>query len=141
MSITSTSAAAAVSAAQGPRRPALLRIGLILCALLAVLSAIPAVAEIGFDGSAWDILVVAMAIVLPLIALATVALVPIAWRGRRRPALAIVWMQAVLLLQLVVPLILFATGEVPLPAVIAATISAAITAMAMVLVVKGAQAR
>lgn len=124
-----------------PRKPGLLRIGLVLCALLAVLSAIPAVSEIGLDGTEWDILVIAMAIVMPLIAIATIALVPFGWSGRRRPALLVVGMQGVLLLQLVIPIILFATGEVPLPAVVAATVSAALTVLAMVFVVRGARAR
>lgn len=64
-----------------PRRPVSLRIGLALAAAFTVLNAIPAVSEIGLDGSAWDILVIFLAIYCPLTALVTLALVPLAWNG------------------------------------------------------------
>lgn len=128
-------------AAGRARHPARLRVGLVLSVLLAVLSAIPAVSEIGLDGSAWDVLVIALAVVMPAIALATIVLTPLTWTGRRRYAVIVAVGQAVLILQLVIPVALFARGEVPGPVVVVASVSAGLSALAMWCVLSGARGR
>lgn len=79
--------------AQVARRPIVLRIGLVLAALLALGGTIPALFDIGFDGTGWDTVVVLVAIFSPVILVGTVVLLPFAWKGRRTPSLAIIGLQ------------------------------------------------
>lgn len=119
-----------------PTRRRSLRIGLVLAALLAVGGAVPAVAEIGFDGTGWDAVVVLVAIVSPAIAVATLVLVPLAWHGRRGPAVAVIALQLAAILPAVPPF-LHAPGELPASASISAAIGIALNLLAVALVWRG----
>lgn len=116
-------------------RPVPLRIGLVLCAVLLVAAAVPSL-DVGFDGTGWDVVVVVLAVLVPAAAVATVVLVPFAWRGRRRPALAVAWIQLASLLQSVPPLLLPA-GVLPGAAYAAIGAGALLTLVAAALVLVG----
>jgi hypothetical protein len=125
---------------QVARRPVILRIGLVLAALLAVGGTIPAVFDIGFDGTGWDVVVVLVAIISPLILVATVVLLPFAWRGRRAPSLTIIGLQLAAILPALPPY-LHAPGELPPEAAISATIGIALNLVAVALIALGMQPR
>lgn len=130
------SAYAATAPATGARHAVPLRIGLILGAALLVLSAIPAVSGVGLVGTAWDIVVVALAILAPLAAIGAVVLLPFAWHGRRRPSIASATMQFIGV-GLSVPALL-----VPVPgAAIAGGLGVALHTACAVLVLVGMQRR
>ena len=74
----------AITASPPLRRAVPLRIGLVLATLLAVAGAVPAL-MIGLDGSAWDPIVIIIAVLSGGVALGTLALVAFAWNGRRGP--------------------------------------------------------
>lgn len=126
--------------ARTARRPAVLRAGLILAVLLSVGGTIPAIFDIGFDGTGWDVVVVLVAIVSPLILVVTVVLVPFAWKGRRSPSLAIMALQAAAILPALPPY-LHAPGELPPEAAISATIGIVLNLIAVVLIALGMQPR
>lgn len=123
--------------AAGVRRVPL-RIGLVLAALLTVAGAVPAVAEIGFDGTPWDVVVVLVAIGSPLIAIATLVLVPLAWHGRRGPSIGVIVLQLLAILPALPPY-LHAPGELPAIAAISATIGIGLNVLALTLVAAGMQ--
>lgn len=123
-----------------PRRPVSLRIGLALAAAFTVLNAIPAVSEIGLDGSAWDILVIFLAIYCPLTALVTLALVPLAWYGRRRPAQWVAGIQVASILTLWPPFVLVFVDGLPLMAPISAGVSYLLALVAAWLILRGMRA-
>ncbi|THG28539.1 hypothetical protein [Naasia lichenicola] len=133
MSLTSSAALPARSA----RRPISLRIGLILGVVLLVASAIPAVSDIGFDGSGMDVVVVLLAILMPAMALAAIVLVPFAWSGRRRPSLAFVILQLVSLVPSLPPIVLAVSGQIPVVVLAAVGIGALLTVLSAVLVGRG----
>lgn len=125
---------------QVARRPVALRAGLVLSVLLALGGTIPAVFDIGFDGTGWDAVVVVVAIVSPLILVATLVLLPSAWRGRRTPALAIAALQIAAILPALPPY-LHAPGQLPPEAAISATVGIVLNLFAVALIVLGAPAR
>ena len=127
-------------AAPAARRPVLLRIGLVLAALLCLGGTIPAVFDIGFDGTSWDVVVVLVAIASPAILVATVVLLPFAWNGRRGSSIAIGALQLVGILPAIPPY-LHAPGELPPEASIFATIGIALNLVAVVLIMRGMQER
>ena len=122
------------------RRPIVLRIGLVLAIVLSLGGAIPAVFEIGFDGTGWDVVVVLVAIVSPLILVATIVLVPFAWRGRRAPSLVIIALQLAAILPALPPY-LHAPGQLPPEAAISATIGIALNIISAALIALGMQPR
>lgn len=122
------------------RRPAALHAGLILAVLLLVGGTIPALLDIGFDGTAWDVVVVLVAIVSPAILVATIVLLPFAWNGRRTPSITVVALQLVAVLPALPPY-LHAPGELPPEAGIAATIGIALNLVAAALILVGMQSR
>lgn len=130
MSTASAVAPPAAVTSSRPRHPVALRVGLVMAALISVLNAIPAVFDIGLDGTPWDILVIFLAILCPVIAVATLALVPFAWTGRRRPATWIAVMQLVAIVGLLPAFVLVFTDGLPL----IAPLSAGITILLEVLV-------
>ena len=87
----------AITASPPLRRAVPLRIGLVLATLLAVAGAVPAL-MIGLDGSAWDPIVIIIAVLSGGVALGTLALVAFAWNGRRGPCIAIIALQIVSIL-------------------------------------------
>lgn len=87
----------AITASPPLRRAVPLRIGLVLATLLAVAGAVPAL-MIGLDGSAWDPIVIIIAVLSGGVALGTLALVAFAWNGRRGPCIAIIVLQIVSIL-------------------------------------------
>lgn len=123
-----------------PRHPLQLRIGLALAAVFTVLNAIPAVSEVGLDGTAWDVLVVFLAIYCPLTALATLALVPLAWNGRRRPAQWVAGIQIASVLALWPPFVLVFVDGIPLMAPISAGATYLLALLAAWLILRGMQA-
>lgn len=125
---------------QVARRPVVLRIGLILAALLALGGTIPAIFEIGFDGTGWDVVVVLVAIVSPLILVGTVVLLPFAWKGHRAPSLAIIGLQLAAILPALPPY-LHAPGELPPEAAISAAIGITLNLIAVVLIALGMSAQ
>lgn len=126
----------ATHSAATPRR-GLLRMGLVLSALGSAVSAVPAVAEVGLDGSAWDVVVIALAILCPAIALTIVVLTPFAWNGRRGPTIAVLIALAVSILT-ILPAFFLAPGEVPSAGIIAAVAGLVLTVGVMVLIAFGA---
>jgi hypothetical protein len=116
-----------------------LRIGLVLCAVLLVMSAVPAL-DVGLDGSGWDIVVISLAVAVPAAALATLVLVPFAWRGARRPALAVALVQVVSNLQ-TVPVLLLPAGTLPAAAVVAVLGGTVLSLVAAGLVLVGRRRR
>ncbi|MCB0910655.1 MAG: hypothetical protein KDB60_03450 [Propionibacteriaceae bacterium] len=135
--MSTLSPATAAFAGAGPRRPRSLRIGLVLAALFTVLDAIPAVSEIGLDGTAWDVLVIFLAIFCPLSALATLILLPFAWHGRRRPAQWVAGIQVASILGLWPPFVLYFVDGLPLIAPISAGVGYALSLLAAWLIVRG----
>lgn len=128
-----------VTSADQPRRPVSLRVGLVMAALFSVLNAIPAVAEIGLDGTAWDVLVIFLAIFCPLSAIATLVLLPLAWRGRRWPAAWVAGIQVGSILALWPPFVLVFVDGLPMIAPISAGITYLLSLLAAWLILRGAQ--
>ncbi len=116
-------------------RPGLLRVGLVLGTVLLALDTIPSV-MVGFDGSAWDpvVIVIAVASVAMLIT-ALVLLVP-AWRGRRSAGIVIAVLLLVSILPALPPFFLPAE-EVPAGGLIAAGVGAVLHAIAATLILLG----
>lgn len=129
-----------VTPARVTHRLTLVRVGLVLAVLLSIGGAIPAVFDIGFDGTGWDVVVVIVAIVSPLILVATVALVPFAWNGRRTPALVIAALQLAAILPALPPY-LHAPGQLPPEAAISATIGIALNLVTATLIALGMRPR
>ena len=115
----------------------LLRIGLVLAALGSVVSAIPAVAEIGLDGSIWDVVVIALAVLCPAVAITIIVLTPFAWNGRRKPAIGVLVALGVSILT-ILPAFFLAPGEVPTEAIISAVVGLVLTFGVMTLISFGA---
>ena len=113
-----------------------LRTGLALCILLTVLPTIPAVFDIGFDGSGWDIVVVVVAVLSPAIMIATLLLVPVAWKGRRRSRIAVAALQVVAMFPALPPFF-HPFGVLSPAASVAALIGICLNALAASLVVVG----
>ena len=139
MSIASSTAVASVRARGGARHPAALRFGLVLATLISILNAIPAVSEIGLDGTPWDVLVIFLAMFCPAIAIATVVLVPFAWNGRRRPAIWIAALQLVAIIGLLPPFFLVFLDGLPVIAPISAGITIVLEVLAAWLIIHGMQ--
>jgi hypothetical protein len=137
MSTASATAAPSAAARPRPRHPIALRVGLILAALISVLNAIPAL-DVGLDGSPWDILVIFLAVFCPAIALATLALIPFAWNGRRRPAVWIAALQLAAIIGLLPPFVLVFTDGLPLIAPLSAGITILLEVLVAWLIVHGA---
>ncbi len=78
----------------GGWRPGLVRTGVVIALVLSIAAAVPAV-MVGFDGSGWDGVVIAVAVLSAGTALATLVLAWWAWRGVRPAALAIAVLQLV----------------------------------------------
>lgn len=119
-----------------PTRPTVLRIGLVLAAVLAVLDAIPAL-DVGFDGSGWDVVVVLVAVVAVLVLLGTLVLGVPAWRGNRRAALVVAVLAVVATLPTLPAFVLAATGEIPPVAAVAAGVGLLLQALAAGLILRG----
>ena len=121
-------------------RPALipLRICLVLSILGAILAAIPAVAEIGLDGSIWDVVVIALAVACPAVALALIVLTPLAWNARRRPVIGVLVALGVSILT-ILPAFFLAPGEVPSEAIVAAWVGLAVTVAIMAVIAVSAR--
>lgn len=120
-----------------PRNAGMLRTGLVLAIVLSVLSAIPAVAEIGLDGTPWDILVIFLAIFCPVVAVATIVLSILAWNGARRPAGWVAALQLVAVIGLLPPFVLVFVDPIPPGALIAAGVSIALEVLAAWLILRG----
>lgn len=135
-----TSAAPAV-AHDRPQHPIALRSGLVLGAAALILSAIPAVGEIGFDGTGWDVLVAAMAVLCPAAALAALALLPFAWNGRRGPSLWSAGLQLGSIVLLLPPFVLVFTDGLPLIAPLGAAITILLQVLFAGLILHGMRRR
>ena len=136
MSITSA-AQTSVDTRGRARHPVALRFGLVLAALISILNAIPAVSDIGLDGSPWDILVIFLAIFCTVIAILTVVLLPFAWNGRRRPAIWIAAMQLVAIVGLLPPFVLVFTDGLPLIAPMSAATTIVLEVLTAWLILHG----
>ena len=123
--------------ATSPRRVPL-RIGLVLAVLGSVVAAIPAVAEIGLDGSIWDVVVVALAVLCPAVAIAIIILTPLAWNGRRKPVIGVLVALGVSILT-ILPAFFLAPGEVPSEAIVSAVVGLVLTLGVMALIAFGAR--
>ncbi len=121
---------------QSTYRPIPLRIGLILAAVLTVGGALPAVLDIGFDGSGWDIVVVLVAVASPIIALATLVLVPLSWNGRRGTSIGIIALEIAAILPALPPFF-HAPGELPAAAPISAAIGITLNLLTVGLIAAG----
>lgn len=139
MSIAASSTPTA-SAVIRPRHAGMLRTGLVIAIVISVLNAIPAVAEIGLDGSPWDILVIFLAIFCPVVAVATIVLSVLAWHGRRRPAGAVAVLQLVAIIWLVPPFVLVFVDPIPPASLIAAGVTIALEVVAAWLILRGRSA-
>jgi hypothetical protein len=117
-------------------RPRTLRIGLVLAAVLAVLSAIPAV-DVGSDGSGWDAVAIAVAVLAVVVLLGTLGLLVPAWRGNRRAALGVAVLALVAILPILPAFVLVAAGEIPAMAAAAAGVGLLLQVLAAVLVLRG----
>lgn len=117
-----------MTASPATPRPRLiaLRVGLILSILGSILAAIPAVSEIGLDGSVWDVIVIALAIACPAIAVALIVLTPFAWNGRRGPVIGVLIALGISILT-ILPAFFLAPGEVPSEAIVAAIVGLLLT--------------
>ncbi|WP_062462675.1 hypothetical protein [Demequina soli] len=120
-------------------RPTPLRAGLALAAVLLVVGAIPAL-DVGLDGSAWDPVVIAFAVLAAGMTLATLVLVPLAWHGRRGPAIAVIVIQVVSILP-ALPAFLLPADEAGPTHVAAAAIGIALSLAACALVATGMRRR
>ncbi|WP_448258364.1 hypothetical protein [Microbacterium aurum] len=125
----------AITASPPLRRAVPLRIGLVLATLLAVAGAVPAL-MIGLDGSAWDPIVIIIAVLSGGVALGTLALVAFAWNGRRGPCIAIIALQIVSILP-ALPAFLLPAEETGPGAVIGAVIGIALALTACALIIVG----
>jgi hypothetical protein len=114
-----------------------LRIGLVIAALLLISNAIPAVSEIGLTGSGWDVVVITLAIVTPLIALGAVVFGILAWRGARRPAIAVIIMLFISVLTMLP--VFFLGDEVPAAAFVVVGITIVGTLGVAALIAVGAR--
>ena len=141
MSATVSPAAAVAAAADRPRHPVALRSGLILAVVVSGLSAIPAVGEIGLDGTAWDVLVIFLAILTPIIALTAIVLLPFAWTGRRTPATVVAVSQLVAILGLWPGVVLYFVDGLPIIAPISAALTIAVEVLVAWLILRGMRAR
>lgn len=117
-------------------RRAALRTGLVLCMLLTVLATIPAVFDIGFDGSGWDVVVVVVAVLSPALMIATLVFVPFAWKGARRPRIVVAALQVAAMLPALPPFF-HPLGVLPPAANVAALIGICLNALAASLVLVG----
>ena len=122
-----------ITASPPLRRAVPLRIGLVLATLLAVAGAVPAL-MVGFDGSAWDPIVIA--VVSGGVALGTLAMVAFAWNGRRGPCIAIIALQLVSILP-ALPAFLLPAEETGAGAIIGAVIGIALALAACALIIVG----
>lgn len=118
-------------------RPVPLRIGLVLGTLLALASVPSATFDIGFDGTAWDALVLFLAIFTPAVALVSLVLVPFAWNGARRPCRWFILVQLVSIIASLPAFVLFFVDDLPPIAPISAAIGIVLTLLVVLLVVKG----
>lgn len=77
-----------------PRRLGLLRTGLIIATVFALLGVLPSF-DMGFDGSAWDAVLITFAVLSAVIAVGAIACLIIGWNGRRGAAIAACVLQVV----------------------------------------------
>lgn len=136
--MTASTAPAAPSAPRNDR-PILLRTGIVLAIVTALVS-LPQAVLIGFDGSGWDVIVVAIAVFTVAIAVATLALAPFAWKGGRRAAIAIAALQIVALLPSL-PAFILPIEEVGPGGVIGASVGVVIAVAIAVIILLGLRRR
>lgn len=120
-------------------RPGLLRTGLVLGTLIQLSAVPPATFEIGLDGSAWDVLVVFLAIFAPVVALASLILTVLAWKGAPAPCRWFTILQFISILQCLPAFVLFFVDGLPLIAPITSVIGIGLILLAVFLVSKGRQ--
>lgn len=116
-----------------PRRLALLRVGLIIATVFALLGVLPSL-DMGFDGSAWDVVLVVFAILSAVVALGTIACLILGWSGRPGAAIAACVLQVISLIPSLPAFFLprhetTAEGPGPLLAVIGIVLTAAVIAL------------
>ncbi|NNC13251.1 hypothetical protein HII28_15350 [Planctomonas sp. JC2975] len=141
MSTTANAVATTRGTRIRPRHPVALRIGLVLAALVSILNALPAVTDIGLNGTPWDAVVIGLAVLTPAIAIATLVLLPFAWMGNRRPAVWVAALQLVAILGLLPPFVLVFTDGLPLIAPLSAGITILLELLFAWLIVHGAAPR
>lgn len=93
----SGSSAPAIPAAGRARRLGPLRAGLIIATVFALLGVLPSL-DMGFDGSAWDVVLIVFAVLSILVLLGSIACLILGWNGRRRAAIAACVLQVVSLI-------------------------------------------
>lgn len=103
-----------------PRRPTACRVGLVLGLVLLLGGTVPAL-DVGFDGTPWDTVVLAVGLLSPTITIAALAMLPAAWRGGRDALRVSIGLQLVAVLPAVPPF-LHEPGQLPLAAPISAAI-------------------
>ena len=136
MSATSVHASTPTTSA---RRPVMLRVGLFLCLFLLLLGTLPAVLDFGLNGSGWDVVVIITAVLMPSMTVATLALIPFAWNGRRPPSTAVAVIQiASTLLALPAFVVAIADG-LPVFVPIIAAVGILLSLFAALLVIRGAE--
>lgn len=130
MSASSLSASATHPTA---RRLGLLRAGLIVATVFALLGVLPSL-DMGFDGSAWDTVLIVFAILSALVALGAIACLILGWNGRRGAAIAAIVLQVISLIPSLPAFFLprhetTAEGPGPLLAVIGIILTAGVIAL------------
>lgn len=80
-----------------PRRLGMLRTGLIIATVFALLGVLPSL-DMGFDGSFWDVVLITFAILSALVAIAAIVCLVLGWNGRRGPAIAACLVQVISLI-------------------------------------------
>lgn len=134
----SASSAPAVAAAGQPsrvqhRRLGLLRAGLIIAAVFALLGVLPSL-DMGFDGSAWDVVLIVFAVLSVVVLLGSIACLILGWNGRRAAAISACVLQVISLIPSLPAFFLphhetTAEGPGPLIAVVGIVLTAVVIAI------------